>query len=353
MFKFNELKQIHLEITNNCQASCPMCNRNVYGGLDNPLIKIQNWTLEDFKKIISPTVLSQIDSYYFCSNFGDPMLNNDLIEMCSYSKEIAPDVPINIHTNGGARSNDWWKQLATVLPNNHMTVFALDGLSDTHHLYRVGTKFETVLEHAKAFIDAGGNAEWVFIRFKHNEHQVEEARRMSAEFGFKKFTVKNSSRFILEPRVKVVDRSGNLMHYIEPATDTPLKFIDKKIIDAYKEITKNSTIDCKVKNNKEIYIDAYKNVYPCCWIASVPYSYIEPDGAFEVRTEMLKQHTELMTALGNTNAIDRSIEEIINSNEYQTVWNEFWNLNKLITCARTCGINDIKFAQPKDQIINV
>jgi MoaA/NifB/PqqE/SkfB family radical SAM enzyme len=352
MFKFNELKQIHLEITNNCQAACPMCNRNIDGGLDNPLIKIQNWSLDDFKTVMSPLVLNQVSSYYFCSNFGDPMMNNDLIDMCRYSTEVAPDVHVSIHTNGGARNNQWWADLARALPSNHNVVFALDGLNDTHHLYRVNTSFTKVTDNARAFIQAGGNAEWVFIKFKHNEHQVEQARALSKEFGFKTFTLKNSSRFILEPKVKVVDRSGNTLHYIEPATDTPMKFIDKKIIDAYKEVVKHSTIDCKVKNNKEIYIDAYKNVYPCCWIDSVPYSYLEQDGALEVRTEMLRQHHELMAALGDTNAINNTLEDIISSPAYQNVWDEFWTTNKLITCARTGGVGEIKFAQPRDQIEN-
>ena len=210
MFKFNELKQIHLEITNNCQASCPMCNRNINGGQDNPLIKIRNWSIDEFKNVMTPTVLNQLSSYYFCGNFGDPMLNNDLINMCQYSKDVAPGTIVTIHTNGGARNKDWWTQLAVSLPKQHRVVFALDGLADTHHLYRVGTRFEDIIDNAKAFI----------------------------------LTLKNSSRFILEPNVKVVDRKGNTTHYVEPATDVPLKFIDKKIINSYKTIVSNSVIDC-------------------------------------------------------------------------------------------------------------
>jgi MoaA/NifB/PqqE/SkfB family radical SAM enzyme len=349
VFKFNELKQIHLEITNNCQAACPMCNRNIDGGLDNPLIKIRNWSFDEFKTIMSPEVLGQIESYYFCGNFGDPILNNDLIKMCAWSKITAPTVRVAVHTNGGARNTDWWRTLAQALPDDHRVVFALDGLEDTHHLYRVGTKYETVIENAKAFIDAGGKAEWVFIKFKHNEHQVEEAQRRSIELGFKSFVLKNSSRFILEPRVKVVDRTGELMHYIEPATETPLKFIDKKIIDAYKQIVDNSVIECKVQREKEVYIDAYGDLFPCCWLASVPYTYLDPDDALEVRSEMLKQHHEMVASLGDINTKTRPIKSIVNSDEYQTVWNAYWTTNKLITCARTCG--DGNFAKPKDQIV--
>lgn len=349
MFKFNELKQIHLEITNNCQASCPMCNRNINGGLDNPLIKIRNWSLDDFKKIISAEVLAQIESYYFCGNFGDPILNNDLIDMCDYSRKVAPTVQVAIHTNGGARSRAWWTKLAHAMPQNHRVVFALDGLADTHHLYRVGTDFDTIIENARAFILAGGRAEWVFIKFKHNEHQVEEAKKMSVELGFENFVLKNSSRFILEPKVNVVNRQGQTTHYIEPATDVPLKFIDKKIIDSYKQIVDNSVITCKAQVQKEVYIDAYGDMFPCCWLGSVPYSYINPDDALEVRTEMLRQHHEMVSALGNINTKELSIRNILESQAYQTVWDEYWTSNKLITCARTCG--DGNFAKPKDQIV--
>ena len=350
MFKFSELKQIHLEITNNCQASCPMCNRNINGGLDNPLIKIRNWSLDEFKNVMTSEVLNQLDSYYFCGNFGDPMLNNDLIAMCQYSTDVAPDTPIAIHTNGGARNKAWWTQLAHALPKHHRVVFALDGLADTHHLYRVGTRFEDVIDNARAFILAGGIAEWVFIKFKHNEHQVEQAIELSTELGFQHFTLKNSSRFILEPSVKVVDRKGNTTHYIEPATDVPLKFIDKKIIHAYKTIVSSSVIHCKAKHEKEIYIDAYGEVLPCCWLASVPYSYINQDDALEVRIEMSSQHQELVHGLGNINAFTKPIKDIIESDEYQTAWDAYWTTNKLITCARTCGINT-DFAKPRDQIV--
>lgn len=350
MFKFSDLKQIHLEITNNCQASCPMCNRNINSGLDNPLIKINDWTLAEFKKIISPEVLNQIENYYFCGSFGDPILNNDLIEMCQYSKDVAPGVRINIHTNGGARNFEWWGRLANSLPTNHLVTFALDGLDDTHHLYRVGTSFKNVIENAKFFISKGGIAEWAFIVFKHNEHQVEEARDLAKKLGFKVFTVKNSSRFVLEPRVKVLDRQGNITHHIEPSSTTPIKFISKKVIESYKKIIKNSFIDCMVLKTKEIYIDAHKNFFPCCWLGNVPYTYISDDEVYTIRKEILDQHHNYLKILGNTNTLERSIKDIINSEAYQKMWFKLWNEDKMISCVRTCGVSkEINFSQPHDQ----
>lgn len=355
MFKFEDLKQIHLEITNNCQASCPMCSRNVNGGLENPLIKIKDWSIEDFKKIISIEVLNQIEGFYFCGTFGDPMMNNDLIKMCQYSKEINPKIRIHIHTNGGARNSEWWERLAKALPEDHLVVFGIDGLEDTNHLYRVGVNFKSLMRNVKAFIAAGGKAQWAFIRFKHNEHQLEQAREMSKELGFHSFHYKESSRFILEPRVKVVNRSGMITHYIEPSTDTPLKFIDKKAIENYKSIVDRSVIDCVVSKSKEVYIDAHGDFYACCWLANTPYAHVSEDAAFEVRTRIKEQHQEMIKKLGEINTLKRSIKDIINSNEYQTLWGDMWDgENKNIICSKSCGKHpDNEFSKCIDQFVEV
>lgn len=350
MFKFEEIKQVHLEITNNCQASCPMCNRNIDGGLPNPLIKINDWSLDDFKKIMNPKLLKQINGYYYCGTFGDPILNNNLIDMCRYTTETAPNVNVTIHTNGGARNESWWRELADAMPKNHRIVFALDGLADTHHLYRVGTKFETVINHARAFIEAGGTAEWVFIKFKHNQHQVEQAKKMSEKLGFKYFTLKNSSRFIIEPQQKVVDKNGVQTHVIEPATDSPLTFIDKKAISKYKEIINSSTIECKAQHDREVYIDAYKDFYPCCWLANTPYTYIQDNEATQIRHEIRRQHDEMISRLGEINLLNRSLEDIIDSPTFQTMWNDYWHKEKLIVCARSCGKSSLhNFSKSMDQ----
>jgi MoaA/NifB/PqqE/SkfB family radical SAM enzyme len=54
MFALADLKSLHVEITNRCQAACPMCSRNYHGGLDNVLIKNADWSLDDFKNIVLP-----------------------------------------------------------------------------------------------------------------------------------------------------------------------------------------------------------------------------------------------------------------------------------------------------------
>jgi hypothetical protein len=128
----------------------------------------------------------------------------------------------------------------------------------------------------------------------------------------------------------------------------------KKIIQSYKKILDASVIDCQAYNQKEVYIDAYRNVFPCCWLASAPYTFIEQGNeATSIKTEMLNQYHDLVHSLGGLdklNAIDYTLEEIVDSKEYQTVWEEYWTTKKLITCARTCGRAEISdFAKSRDQ----
>ena len=111
MFKFNELQSIHLEISTRCQASCPMCPRKYHGGVENTNLKIADWTYDEFVKVFNDQILNQINLVYFCGNFGDPIMNDDLIKMCQFIKDADKNISIRIHTNGGARRVKWRKEL--------------------------------------------------------------------------------------------------------------------------------------------------------------------------------------------------------------------------------------------------
>lgn len=354
MFAFEELKTIHLEITNMCQASCPMCARNYHGGLDNPLVVNTSWTLEEFKNVFTQDVLAVLEGVYFCGNFGDPILNTDLVGMCRYLRDHKPNLRVHIHTNGGARNTKWWQDLAAALPDEHIVVFALDGLEDTHHLYRIGTTYEQVIRNAKVFIDAGGIAEWCFIKFKHNEHQDKEARTRAVELGFKHFTLKNSSRFLGEPKYKVLDKQGETTHYIEPPTDNKMHFISKAMIASYKETIMPLEIKCKVLESKEIYIDAQKNIMPCCWVSSIPYTQYDDENIdLGLRQEIKRQYEDLVTDLGGIeklHAVNVGVKAVLDSAEWQTAWYEHWNQKKMIMCARICGESKT-ISKPGDQFL--
>lgn len=356
LFDFSELKSIHVELTTRCQASCPMCARNYRGGLENPNLVLDDISYDDFKRIFTSEVLNQIEHIYFCGNFGDPILSNHLLSIVEYCKTVNPEISLGIHTNGSARDKKWWKELAKAVPKNHCVHFAIDGLEDTHHLYRVGTSFGKIIDNAKEFIAGGGKAEWVFLSFKHNEHQTEQARDRAKKLGFAYFNLKSTSRFLERPWIDVLDTTGNISHRIEPPTEHRISFVRPEVIKEYKKITESAVVDCKIKKDKSLYVDAFKKLWPCCWIGAIPYSYTrETELSYQYYVSQKQALEELIESIGGIDIIDlnkTSIKDILKNKNWQNTWDKHWEEKKLATCAKICGNFDQKvLAKPSEQFI--
>lgn len=358
MYSYTDIKNIHFELSSNCQASCPMCARNYHGGIENPLLKVTDIDVELFKSIIPAQLIEQLTSVTLCGNLGDPLLNNDLIPIVEYMASHNPVLKIDIHTNGSLRNTAWWKRLAKALPATGMVQFGIDGLADTHSLYRVGTDFNKIIENAKAFISEGGRARWNYITFHHNEHQLEEAKKLSNELGFESFQEKQTSRFIGKPYFEVYDKAGNITHKLEQPTEQKLVFIDRKTVENYKEIFKTATISCEVERTESIYIDAQGFLWPCCFVGAVPYIYTKPEQMVHTfQQDSYETFQAVMEQFGGVekfNLRNRTIEEIINSHEWQTVWDKTFKENSLRVCTRTCGkFPEVAISQCRDQFIEL
>ena len=363
MFEFSELTRVQIEITNRCQASCPLCARNVHGGLENPQLHVNDWTLDNFKKIFNSLLLNQITVIDIVGTAGEPILNADLIDMCLYVKNTNPEIQINIDTNGGAQNSEWWYKLANALPEKHNVSFALDGLSDTNHLYRVGVNFDLVTKNAQSFINAGGTATWKFIQFKHNQHQVDEAISLARSYKFKSFVLKNSRRHGSEP-FKVLDRKGKVTHYLESAEKATIKFIKKGDFNEFKKWPQADIINCFVKKNKEIYIDANYIVLPCCILGSFVYLNIDYNkehykqfnvydtvSNFDAGYGLNESFIKLVNDLGGFENIDASkisIDRLLNSNTWQTIWSKKWKDKDSDCCIKMCSASS-PFSSMDDQ----
>jgi MoaA/NifB/PqqE/SkfB family radical SAM enzyme len=358
MYKFDDIKEVHIELSSNCQAGCPMCARNFHGGIENPLIKVNDINLEFFKKFASIQFLQQLKTISLCGNFGDPILNQELIPIVEYITKSNPNIRVDLHTNGSARNSDWWARLAKALPPYHIVHFAIDGLEDTHRLYRIGTDWHKIIENATAFIDAGGNAQWVFITFKHNEHQLEDCRRLAKELKFDSFLEKQTARFIGKPQFDVLDKDRNVTHQLERPSEQKLIFIDRKTVENYKDIFKNATVKCEVEKSENVYVDANGYVWPCCFVGAVQSVYSELDQmVYNFQQDSRQSLIDLVDRFGSIEQFslkERSLQEIIDSIEWQTIWDDSFKHNPLPICVRTCG----KFAEPiisqsKDQFLKL
>jgi len=355
MYRYQDIKTIHLEVTQNCQASCPMCDRNINGGALNPHINLDELSLEDCKFIFKPDFIAQLNTMYMCGNLGDPIVAKDTLEIFKYFREHNKKMWLSMNTNAGAKSADWWRQLATVFGRMGAVIFSVDGLKDTNHLYRQGVVWNNVERNMRAFIDAGGRARWDFLIFKHNEHQVEEAESLANEWGCEKFIKKKSGRFITATSKKkeshqAVDRKGNETTKLKKPEE---KYLNKALgkqdvllekygsMEAYYDVV---PIHCKVKTDNSLFITAEGLALPCCWTAGRMYKWWNKDP----KIEQIWDHIDAVGGKQSLNArigLDRVFETGI-FDRIESSWNvKGCNNGKLKVCSMKCGVEFDPFAE--------
>jgi MoaA/NifB/PqqE/SkfB family radical SAM enzyme len=197
MFDKNNTKKLHMETSSVCNAACPMCPREVDINFNKDTDAV-SLSLEQVKTLFSVEFIQGLESMYMCGNYGDPASAPECIDIFKYFREVNPKITLGMHSNASLRNTNWWTELGSVLSNDHdYCYFSVDGLSDTNHIYRINTNFNKIMENANAFIKAGGKAHWEYLVFEHNEHQVDEARKLSESMGFVSFREKVSRRFYM------------------------------------------------------------------------------------------------------------------------------------------------------------
>ena len=188
MYNFDSPFSFHFELTDKCNARCVQCARNFIDDAGNlnekPNLCLTEITIDQYKDIFK-NYLHKTQDLMFSGSMGDPIYAKDILEITKYSFShiLKPEGNLYIYTNGGFKSKQWWSDYGSFLKDKpHEIWFGIDGLEDTHHLYRVNTRYDRVIENAKAFINAGGIASWSFIRFGHNQHQEDECRKLAKEY---------------------------------------------------------------------------------------------------------------------------------------------------------------------------
>ena len=320
MYNIDEIKSIHFEVTSKCQARCPMCPRRIQGGPLRDGVDLEEITLTNFMKWFDVDFIKQLNHFSMCGNLGDPMIAEDTLEIFNYLYEHNPHMGLQMHTNGSGRSIEWWQALAKI---NVTVIFGIDGLKDTHSLYRINTNWDKIIANAKEFISAGGNARWDMLVFKHNEHQVDACKQLSKELGFTEFTMKHSARF-RDGKLDVIDDDYNVINTLYPTKHS--KDITAKVKTAEKQSL--PTITCKAKEDSMLYISATGNVAPCCWL-DLEWAPKEADGRIEYMGKIKRF----------PNLHDGSLREIFDSGFFRDI-SGCWTTTGLKECSKQCGSFD-------------
>ncbi len=359
-FVYEEIRGLHLELTTKCNAMCPMCNRNFKGKVREAL-PILELTLEDIKKILSPEFLRQLKLISLCGVYGDPLCNTHFKEILKYLYICNPYLDIDIYTNGDFYDEDWWKELALMVKDYNCTViFGIDGIGKTHSLHRCNTNYDNIIANAAMFIKNGGTAQWDYIVFKHNEHEVSKAREISEQLGFSSFQIKKTSRFLknfyeMDPNLDstileygkhpVYDFKGNIKYYLELPENQLYRNITEKVYldilekkDNISDYFNLNKIYCEALKTKGLFISAQGEVFPCCSVyQQVCYKLIHDV------SDPLELNEYYLYLKDDLSAFHKSIKEIVNGEFFNSLVDSFSISSiedgKPKCCVRTCGKN--------------
>jgi len=239
----------HIEPTSKCLLECPLCDRT--------------WFYEKFKKRLNHEIdIEQLVKFFkghsptvsMCGNNGDPIYHSKFHELCSELKKI--NCKIKITTNGSGKKKEWWEQLCSILSHDDGITFSIDGLEDTNHLYRKNAKWNSIIDAIDVVTKFTINTTWKYIVFKHNQHQIKEAEEISKTLGIKNFQLEKSDRWWkqdLMPDEKYIDQLYKHQIAVTKEQDNYAVVIKQKCMT-----------DTNGNPNKELYIDAEGDFYPCC-----------------------------------------------------------------------------------------
>lgn len=254
------ISHLHVEASTHCNARCPGCPRSIRGYSPEGFIKPTNLAPNTFKAVREK--YPDLKSVNFNGNLGDPMMNPDIVELANIA-----DCDVSITTNGSIGKRDTFESLAKF---GIAITFSIDGLEDTNHLYRQDVIWDNVMQRIKWFINAGGEASWKWVPFRHNNHQLEQARELASSLGMKNFWYDHQSRNYFP----ALDRNGRVSHWIlphdtedQPKDDyLPEKEIEMMQKDAtFDPVEGAVSITCEHLRDKSVYVSADGFESPCCY----------------------------------------------------------------------------------------
>ena len=340
--KMYSTKSLQVEITSLCQAGCIDCNRwrphqtehDTQWQINGVHPHMQKYyPLNDWKQHIGS--FESIKHIQFCGNMGDPMAHPDIVQICKETKKIFPDIFLDISTNGGLGRLENYLALAGLGVN---ITFAVDGLEDTNHIYRRGVIWKKVSERFRAFIDAGGSASWQYIVFPHNEHQVSEARKLSKQWGFKNFEVRERftkeetfDKQIVESSTQPVDLQTR--HQEKYYTKQQLSFTYDKNLEQYEDC--KIVPGCTVVSEDDWHhpcpqINVDGTLWPCCYTATLPFHISQSTRQWYKSTTSHMQD-------GWNSLYHHTPEQIISSEWWQEILPTSWKNKTSLICFRHCG----------------
>lgn len=337
-----KINSLQIEISSNCNLHCPGCARidQTTNGIHKLIKKNVFLNLDIIKELLKSKYLQDLDYIDFCGSIDDPLMHPNFLEILEYITE--KNIKVIVQTNASYRTTDYWKQMANILNKKASSYvkFSIDGLEDTNHLYRKGANWKKIIDNATSFINNGGNAQWQFIIFPWNKHQVEEARTLSEEIGFKSFRYRHDRSDVTLDDNKIKQQTKMFTEKTKRSWKEFSNELNEKAI--------SDSIECYAKNEKQFFITHEGKVWPCCFLHNYQYSYVNKYREYEDRFKLNYKENW-------NNLYHYTFDEIFNHKFFQNDLVSSWSsathgsssCDRLIRCTQTCSKNNFKIGGHK------
>ena len=333
---FDVLKQIQFDLTSHCNARCGACVRNIFGDKTRSDLPLSHFSIDLWKRIWSEDLRGLcIQEVQLNGNWGDPGMHPLLPEMMDIASQYHPEVTMYMHTNGGTHSEQYWADLADNLRwfSDHQVIFAIDGMHDTHSIYRRHTDLNKIANNIRAFTANKGNAVAMMTLFDHNVHQIQEVQDFADSLGMKQFNTRHSHAD------EMLIKSSTEEYTISTDTVRDLEEIEVRLsksngshlrdaddwIDIHDKIKEGNT-KCPWYNMGRIQIDPWANVWPCCHTSG--YYMDNANKNFPVKSLGL-----------HNNLTSQSLKQVLKQHWYsRTLPNNITGPNPYPVCVSVCNV---------------
>jgi len=351
---YNQVDEYQIEITTYCNAACPQCPRNLCGYGKNPYMPLVHLDADILDRAFPQDLCERLRQVFFCGSYGDPIMHPKFLDILRAFRRKSPTLWLYFHTNGGVHNEDYWQEVADIMAGYGQIDFGIDGIGDTLGLYRRNVDYDKVMRNARAFINRGGRAQWNYIVFRHNEHQVNEARQLAKDFGFHNILVRNTGRFFDHKNLveletwPVYDNKDTVAYELERPTNDAYRNRSMlgltKLHEDYPNIADyfaTTEIQCDAEVGKKVAINAEGVILPCNFFNHNLYDarfhedVLPRANALSGTPNEVKEYLEKY-GLDNLNIKYNTIEKIFSNPFWQDLHTSFTN-NRLFECAMTCG----------------
>ncbi len=294
-FVWGKPATLTIEPTNICNLRCPLCTT---GSGDMQRVN-GKMGLDTFKNILDK--MGNDIFFLLLYHQGEPYINKDFLKFVELAKSK------NIYTTTSTNAHYFSDETihATIDAGLDSMIVSLDGITqDVYEKYRVKGKVDKVIESTRRFMEIkkerGAKTPLIALQFlvmKHNEHQLDDVKKLAKEIGVDRLLIKNIEVHNTEEAEEWLPSDDKYRRYD---------------FDGQTLKVKNQTRTSCPRVWKSTLINWDGQVVPCCF---------DKNGTFD---------------LGNINS-DKSFEQIWQGEAYDNFRKRLINERDTIDMCRNCN----------------